>query len=297
MIRTIDLEFQRNACTIAAYAIDSIEAGLVLIETGPYTTFENLKAELAAINYQISDVKHVLLTHIHLDHAGAAWALAKLGARIYVHPVGAPHLIDPSKLLESARRIYQDQMETLWGEIQPIPAEQVQTVEHEEEIKIGKLIFKAWHTPGHAKHHIAWQVDGIVFTGDVAGVQIGKGPVIAPLPPPDIDLEQWEQSIELLRSLKPKALYLTHYGAVTNVADQLDQLKESMYQQANWVKDHMDNGRSAEEMVPLFEQLHEEALTQMGFTEVEIEQYRAANPAGMSVQGLIRYWKSKIKQD
>ncbi len=293
MIVTIDLEFQKNACTIASFLIDSVEEGPVLIETGPHSTYENLKAGVKEAGFQIEDVKHVLLTHIHLDHAGAAWALAEQGAKIYVHPAGLKHLADPSKLMESAKRIYQDQMDTLWGEMKAIPEANLVSVEDEELIKIGQLEFQAWHTPGHASHHIAWETDQIIFAGDVAGVQIGNGPVIAPLPPPDINIELWKESMQRLREREPKALYLTHYGAVTNVEHQLSELEKNIETQAQWVKEKWEAGESIEEMVPKFDEFCVAELKKEELSEVEIAQYQAANPAWMSVAGLVRYWKKK----
>lgn len=294
MIITIDLEFQKNACTIAAYIIESGQ-GPVLIETGPHSCFEALKEGIEAAGYKLEDIKHVLLTHIHLDHAGAAWAFAQNEATIYVHPFGVDHLADPSKLMESAKRIYQDKMDTLWGEMKAIPKKQLQSVAHEEVVQIGNLKFTAWHTPGHANHHIAWEMGGIIFTGDVAGVQIGEGPVVAPLPPPDINIEVWKESIELLRSRKAKAFYLTHYGAVTQVDAHLDALTTNIDTLAAWVKEHLDAGESIEEMTPKFDELALEELKKREMSEVEIAQYQAANPAWMSVTGLVRYWTKKAE--
>lgn len=295
MVRTIDLEFQNKACAIASYIIESGDEGPVMIETGPYSTFQALKegVEAAEPEYKIENIKHVFLTHIHLDHAGAAWALAENGAKIYVHPLGAPHLVDPSKLMESARRIYEDKMDTLWGDMKAIPADQVHEVQDGEEITLGNLTFKAHYTPGHAKHHIAWQLDKIIFTGDVAGVQIGQGPVVAPLPPPDIDVEAWKESMDLLRNLNATAFYLTHYGAVTDTEKQLTDLQNNIETQANWVKEHLDAGESVEDMIPKFEEFTTNQLTEAGLSDVELEQYQAANPAYMSVAGLARYWQKK----
>src|SRR5262249_13735426 len=153
------------------------------------------------------------LTHIHLDHAGAAWAMAEMGANIYVHPRGYAHLADPSKLMASAKRLYQDQMDALWGTMKPIPAQQLVQVENGQKFTAGELEMVGWHTPGHAYHHIAWQCGKLVFTGDVGGVSIEGGPVQPPCPPPDIDPPAWKKSIELLRELQPERLYLSHFGA------------------------------------------------------------------------------------
>lgn len=292
MIRTLDLEFQNNACAIAAYLLEG-HTGLILVETGPHSTLPHLKAAIEEQGFKLEDVKNVLLTHIHLDHAGAAWVFANQGANIYLHPFGVKHMADPSKLMESARRIYQDKMDELWGEMHPIAEAQLITVAHEEKINVDGITFTAYHTPGHANHHIAWEIDGVVFTGDVAGVQIGNGPVIAPLPPPDIDIEKWENSIQLLRDLKPKALYLTHYGAVTDIDNHLNQLEQNISELAQWIKIHLDAGESIEEMTPKFDQFCVERLEELEMTSVEIAQYQAANPAWMSVAGLVRYWQKQ----
>lgn len=294
MIHTIDLHFQDNESTIASFLIESSE-GPILIETGPHSTFNHLKKGVEAAGYKIEDVQNVLLTHIHLDHAGAAWALAEQGAKIFLHPFGIKHMADPSKLMASAKRIYQEQMDKLWGDMRAIPANLLIEVAHEAEITIGERRFKAWHTPGHASHHIAWQLEKTVFTGDVAGVCIDKGPVIAPLPPPDVNIEQWQTSIELLRQLNAETFYLTHYGKITDIQSHLNKLETNIHLQANWVKEHWEKGESIEAMTPAFDAFCVEELRKEGVGEVEVAQYQAANPAWMSVAGLVRYWKGKAE--
>ena len=170
MTQIIDLHFQNIPQAIAAFLLET-DDGPILIETGPYSTFPALEAGLRGLGYSVDDVQHVLLTHIHLDHAGSAWAFAERGATIYVHPVGVQHLSDPSRLMNSARRIYKEEMDTLWGEMRSIPEDQIRAVAHGEEIGVGGRLFQAWHTPGHARHHIAWQVGNELFTGDVAGIK------------------------------------------------------------------------------------------------------------------------------
>ena len=150
---TIDLHFLGDEQTIAAFLVIT-DLGPVLVETGPYSTWDYLEQGIQRLGFDIREIKHVFLTHIHFDHAGAAWALAEHGANIYVHPLGAPHLQSPERLLESARRIYGDQMDTLWGAIRPITAERIRVANHEDTFKLGNTVFKAWHTPGHAVHHM-----------------------------------------------------------------------------------------------------------------------------------------------
>jgi glyoxylase-like metal-dependent hydrolase (beta-lactamase superfamily II) len=291
MIHVIDLHFQ-TAQTIAAFVVET-SAGPVLVETGPHSVFESLRAGLATIGYQPSDIQHVLLSHIHFDHAGAAWALAELGATIYVHPAGYQHLQDPTKLYQSAKRIYGDAMESLWGDMRVIEAEHLVAVDHRQVITVGDHRFQAWHTPGHASHHIAWQTSEAIFTGDVAGVRIGNGPAMPPCPPPDIFLEAWFDSIDTLRQLAPARLYLTHFGPVEEVSAHLDQLQHGLRTWADWMKPAFEAGRSPEEVTPEFQAYVAEELRLAGLDAAGVAQYEAANPAWMSVAGLLRYWKKR----
>ena len=170
-ITTIDLKFQNKTQAIASYLIRH-STGVVLIETGPGSTLSALEAALSAEGLSPRDVTHVLLTHIHLDHAGAAGWFSRQGAEIYVHPVGAPHLVDPSKLIASASRIYGDRMDQLWGEILPVEQSQLKIPNDAEEIVIGNLRFLPVNTPGHAEHHYAYLFEDVCFSGDVGGVRI-----------------------------------------------------------------------------------------------------------------------------
>jgi len=293
MIKTLDLHFRGNKNTIASFLVESKE-GPILIESGPHSTINHLESALQNLGYKKEDVKHILLTHIHFDHAGAAWDFAQNGAKIYVHPFGAPHLISPKKLVNSARMIYQDMFDELWGAINPIAEENVIIAEDEAEFKIGDHTFKAWHTPGHANHHIAWQLGEDIFTGDVGGVCVEEGgPVVAPCPPPDISLEKWTKSINLLRKLAPKKMYLTHFDVVSNSEKHLQKLEENLHLQANWIKRHLEYGETVEQMTPKFSKWAMEELSKYNLSEQILRQYDSANPAYMSVAGLVRYWKKK----
>ncbi len=296
MIHTIDLEFLGNEKTIANYIIESAE-GPILIETGPYSTFETLRKGIEAKGYALEDIRHVFLTHIHFDHAGAAWAFAKNGAKIYVHPFGAGHLAQPEKLYESARKIYLGEMDRLWGAMNPIPKELIHATENEEVIKIGDLSLKSWHTPGHANHHIAWQLEEVVFTGDIAGVKIGQeGVVIPPCPPPDIDIEKWIESIAILKNLKPKKMYLAHFGEHTDYENHLNKLEATLLHYADFVKKLLEQEKSMPEMIAAFNEMVGSQLKALHYTNQEIARYQAANPPHMSVGGLMRYWKKRAEQ-
>ncbi len=293
-IHVIDLHFLHLPHTIASFLIESSE-GPILIETGPHSTIDAMQKGLAALGYTADDVKHVLLTHIHLDHAGAAWFFAEKGAQIYLHPFGAKNMQDPTRLMESAKRIYKDKMDTLWGQMHKIPANQLIEVAHEQVLQIGDVVIKSWHTPGHARHHIAWQYESVLFTGDVAGVKIDKGIVVPPCPPPDIQIEDWKASIQLIRTINPGALYLTHYDQVTDIERHLSDLEAILDSWAAWVKNHWEAGETHEEMVPQFMQYVAGQLKDAGLTDKEIALYEAANPSWMSVAGLVRYWTKKAE--
>lgn len=292
MTQTLDLHFLDIDHAIAAFLVETSD-GPVLIETGPHSTFEVLTTALQKHGYTPEDIKHVMLTHIHFDHAGAAWAFAKTGAKIYVHPFGAPHLAEPSKLYNSAKQIYGDEMERLWGTMENIDPSLLISPEDNEVITIGKTHFKALYTPGHAKHHIAWQMGNIIFTGDVAGVKIGNGPVVPPCPPPDINLEDWNRSIDKLLASDAQKLYLTHFGMIENKKAHLLGLKEILNDWAYWIKEKWEAGLSAEEITPQFKTYTMLKLKKQGVDDYGLKQYEAANPSWMSVAGLMRYWKKR----
>lgn len=295
MIHVLDLHFLNIPQAIAAFVIET-SAGPVLIETGPYSTYDHLKKGLQDKGFSIADIRHVLLTHIHFDHAGAAWALAEQGAQIYVHPFGAKHLTHPEKLVSSARRIYQDDMDRLWGNMKPIAEDLLNEVGHEQELAFGDTKVKAWHTPGHAVHHIIWQVGDVLFTGDVAGVRISHGLVEPPCPPPDIHVETWQESIRLMYSLHPKALYLTHFGKVEDIEIHLDTLEKQLIDWADWIRMKMDKGQTVEEITPDFTAYVANQLKVSGANVDTIAQYEAANPSWMSVAGLMRYWNKRTEE-
>lgn len=294
MIHIIDLQFLRVPQVIAAYLIETTD-GPVLVETGPHSTFKTLKAGIEKVGFSISDIKHVFLTHIHFDHAGAAWAFAELGAKVYLHPAGYPHMIDPSRLVQSAKRIYKDKMDELWGQLRPIDAQQMQQVKDQEQFTIGDKTLIAHHTPGHAIHHIAWELEGHLFAGDVAGVAIEKGVVFPPCPPPDIQVEDWQQSLERIRQLDLHTIYLAHYGAIKQINSHLNLLEQRLLDWAQWMKPFAEQGSPLEEITRKFEHYVAEQLRAEGISEKGIKQYEAANPAWMSVAGLIRYWKLKFR--
>lgn len=297
-VHTLDLRFRQLSHAIAVFVVEGPD-GLVLIETGPHSTYEALREAFDANQWQLEDIKHVFLSHIHFDHAGSAWALARHGAQVYVHPRGKAHLAQPERLYNSARQIYGDQMDELWGAMHPIDEALLHTPQHGETIGAAGLLLTAWHTPGHASHHIAWEVreanePPVLFTGDVAGVRVGSGPVMPPCPPPDIDIEAWQVSIQLMRDLTAQDLYLTHYGKVTDKAGHLDVLEKRLLEWAAWMLPHAQAAVPAESLIPAFQAFVGEQLQEAGVSTRKLAQYEAANPSFMSVAGLMRYWTKKL---
>jgi len=293
MMKVIDLKFQGYSGAIACFVISTGD-GLVLVETGPHSTLPYLEAGLHQLGYKLSQIRHVLLSHIHLDHAGAAWFLADQGAKVYVHTMGYKHLKSPERLMASAQRIYGDQMNALWGRMEAISDDQLVQVVDNQPIEIGAKVFKPWYTPGHAVHHIAWQYDDMLFTGDVAGVKISGGPVMPPCPPPDIDIELWIKSLDLIRGLVLDSLQLTHFGAVKDIPSHLDQLQDQLISWSQWVKPYWEAQTPAAEITKPFEKFVAKKLRANGLSDAEINIYETANPSWMSVYGLLRYWEKQL---
>ena len=276
---------------IAVTALETDE-GLVLFDTGPESTFVNLTEQLQRAGFAAEDVRHVFLSHIHFDHAGAAWRFAKLGATIYVHPRGAPHLIDPSRLIDSATRIYGDEMEKLWGQFAPIAEQRVRVLHDMDVVRVAPFEVRALATPGHASHHHVYEWDDIVFGGDVAGVRLGGGPPVPPFVPPELHIESWQESIEKIRGLNAKKLYLPHFGPVAGpISAHLDALSERIDRWAIWFRDRIRAGEGEDQMLPAFAEYVAEDLRKNGASDDEIRDYECADPSFMAVGGAVRYWQ------
>ncbi|MFN8387045.1 MAG: MBL fold metallo-hydrolase [Anaerolineales bacterium] len=290
-IVTLDLNFQGRSHAIASYLIRDSDS-VILIESGPGSTLPGLQAGLAIEGLSTRDVTHVLLTHIHLDHAGAAGFLANQGAEIYVHPIGAPHMLHPEKLIASATRIYGDRMETLWGEFLPVPEHKLHIAEDGEAIKIGSAEFVPHNTPGHAEHHFAYQFEDIVFCGDVGGVRIpGYQYLRVPMPPPELNLERWRESVVKLRALKSPRIAPTHFGIYNDVDWQLTEVEKGLDSAARWMEQSMQNEPPIEELRESFTNWVMDEGRSAGLSADVVKAYELANPLGMSADGLLRYWK------
>ncbi len=290
-IHTLDLNFQGRPLAVASYMLEH-SSGVVLVESGPGSTIESLRDALKSYGYGLNDITHVLLTHIHLDHAGAAGNLAAFGAQICVHPLGAAHMLNPEKLLNSASRIYGDRMESLWGSFLPVPEEKLIILQDNEEIVIGQLHFLALNTPGHAEHHFCYQFEDLCFSGDVGAVRIPGYPYLrVPMPPPEFNLEKWRSTIQLLRSFGFKRIAPTHFGIFTDVEWHFNAINTALDEVEAWLCRVMPDDPPVEVLKESFSAWMDDQAFRQGLDPKVAAAYQLSNPIGMSVDGLMRYWK------
>jgi glyoxylase-like metal-dependent hydrolase (beta-lactamase superfamily II) len=280
---------------IAATALETND-GVALFDTGPESTFDNIVLGLQKVGLAPEDVRHVFLSHIHFDHAGAAFRFAGLGAIVYVHPRGAPHLIDPAKLIESATRIFGDNMQRLWGRIAAVPERNIRILQDEDIVKLAPYDIRAIETPGHASHHHVYHWDDNLFGGDIAGVRLAGGPPIPPFVPPELRIESWHESIAKIRALNVSNLFLPHFGKINDsVFDHLDALDERVLRWSNWFRDRIRAGAAEDELIPQFAKYEHDELVPPLATAAQrdslITDYETADPSYMAVSAAIRYWK------
>jgi glyoxylase-like metal-dependent hydrolase (beta-lactamase superfamily II) len=290
MLHILDTRQLGRPGIVAATALETND-GIALLDTGPESTFDNVIVDLAKAGFAAADVRHVFLSHIHFDHAGAAWRFAESGATVYVHPIGAPHLIDPTKLINSATRIFGDDMQKLWGRIAPVPAERVTIVEDNEVIRVPPFDVRAIATPGHADHHHVYQWDDNLFGGDIAGVRVGAGPSIPPFVPPQLHIESWHESLARIHALQPANLYLPHFGKVDgSITEHLDSVDERVRRWSEWFRGQLRAGATEEQLRRDFAEYEHVDLRKNGASEEDIQGYELADPSYMAVPAAIRYW-------
>jgi glyoxylase-like metal-dependent hydrolase (beta-lactamase superfamily II) len=295
-IHTLDLDFQGIATAIASYLVEG-PGGPVLVETGPSTTRRRLVEALERHGVAPGDVRDVLVTHIHLDHAGDAGWWASQGARIHVHRNGARHLVDPSRLLQSATRIYGDRMDVLWGEVLPAREDRVVPREDGDVIEAGGLEFHAIDTPGHAGHHHVFRLGRVAFTGDAAGIRLPGWPLVdLPAPPPEFDLESWDRSIDRLLHERFERIYPTHFGPIEAVRDHLRALRNLLHQAPEFLHRRMHGRFEHSDLVEQYVSWNRSRARVAGLDAAAIQRYELANPPSMSVDGILRYWR-KREQD
>jgi len=224
LLEPIDLLYRGFPGAIAVYLAETVD-GLALLDCGPSTTLPRLRSALAELGLELNDIGHLLLSHIHLDHAGAAGSMVREhpALRVWVSEVGAPHLADPSKLEASARRLYGERFDTLFGELAPVPRRNIA-------IAAGDVVgWEAFATPGHASHHIGYLRERTLFAGDACGVRRLPAEYVLPVsPPPDIDLEVWHATIDEIERRSPERLALTHFGVATDVPEHLARLRAEL---------------------------------------------------------------------
>jgi glyoxylase-like metal-dependent hydrolase (beta-lactamase superfamily II) len=292
MYEIIDLHFQGEPQIIASYVLRGPK-GVALIETGPGSTSDSLLTGLMRLGVAKEEITDILLTHIHLDHAGAAGYLARLtGSTVHVHHVGAPHMIDPSKLLASAGRIYGDQMGPLWGEFLSVPKAQVRALHDGDVIDAAGIPIRAIDTPGHAYHHMAYWLDGLCFTGDVAAVRLpGYNHIRLPTPPPEFHLPLWKESVEKLRAMHPDVILPTHFGPFEDVNAHFDGVIEKLDLLTDHLRQQYLAGVSPEQMMAELPRWLADQARSEGVSEEGVHRYEVVVPSYMNVTGVLRYFR------
>jgi glyoxylase-like metal-dependent hydrolase (beta-lactamase superfamily II) len=267
------------------------DLGGALVDPGPESCMRTLLAELE------SEPRTLVLTHIHLDHAGATGALVERFPQleVYVHERGAPHLADPTKLLRSAERIYGDDMDRLWGRVVPVPERNLRVLEGGETITVAGRRLGVEYAPGHASHHVVYfdDADGTAYVGDVAGVRIPPSDFIRlPTPPPDIDVEAWERSIDLVLARSPARLALTHFGWVDDPPGHMARTKAQLHEQALLVRRLLDEHGDTEQAMQVF--IEEVKGRTRGATDAETAAvFEVGAPVEQLWLGLRRYWHKR----
>ena len=294
----LDLHFYGVDGVIASVVLHG-PGGVAIIDPGPSSTLPALRAGLEQAGIALADVRSILLTHIHLDHAGATGTLVleNPAIQVYVHEKGAPHMVDPSKLIASATRLWGDEMDRLWGEMRPVPVENLRILRGGERIAAGGRDLDVAYTPGHASHHVSYfSADaGIAFVGDTAGVRLQAGHyVMPPTPPPDIDLEAWRGSFARISAWGPETLFITHFGPFAAVAAHLTAMADHLELTSALVKASLERSGTDEEREAWFTgEIRRELRRRM--SESDAHAYEVAGRFDLSWRGLARYWKNRIE--
>ena len=291
-----DLHFQQRERIIAT-AVVHASGGVALVDPGPSTTLPTLGATLAAAGISMSDVTDILITHIHLDHAGATGTLVREhpGLRVFVHEKGAPHMANPEKLIASAARLYGDAMDRLWGEVLPVPAASITILAGGERIAAGGRTFDIEYTPGHASHHVSFfdRDSGVALVGDTAGVKLTPdGFVLPPTPPPDVDLEAWRDGLARIDRWRPETLFLTHFGP-SDFAGHLPALRDHIELVGGLARTSLAREGTDEDREAWFA---DEVRRELGrrMNNADTRAYELAGRFDLNWRGLARYWRKKM---
>ncbi|HKT80634.1 MAG TPA: MBL fold metallo-hydrolase [Vicinamibacterales bacterium] len=291
-----DLYFQRRPRVIAAVVLHDA-AGITIVDPGPASTLPTLHAALSDAGIEFGDVRAIALTHIHLDHAGATGTLVAEHPhlKVFVHRTGASHLVDPSRLLSSAGRLYGDAMDRLWGEVRPVPQHALVAVDGGETLSLSGRSWNVAYTPGHASHHVSYfnADSGIALVGDVAGVKLQpSGFVLPPTPPPDIDLELWKESLRRIERLGPRTLFVTHFGPYADPAAHLEELRDHLELVARLARESLEQPGDDEARAIWF---RDQVMSELrkGLDENDARGYEVAARSDLNWRGLARYWRKK----
>ncbi len=293
-VTLVDTGHDGHPGTIGVFLVPAPSGGFLMVESGPGSSLDAVRDGVERAGWELSELRALLLTHIHLDHAGAAGALAAAsGAEVVVHGVGAPHLADPTRLLRSARRIYGDGMDRLWGPMLPIPSARLRVVEGGESLTLHGVHVRVLATPGHASHHVSYLLDdGTLFTGDSAGVRLPGTVLLRPaLPPPEVDLEAWDASVARMRRARPSRLLLTHFGEVADAEAHLAVLPGRNRAWAEEVLDGLRAGEDEAALVARMQRLEDTELAAAGASAGVRLRNKITSDAAMTVAGLSRYWR------
>jgi glyoxylase-like metal-dependent hydrolase (beta-lactamase superfamily II) len=294
-LQLIDIHHLGRPHVIATYLLPGDEPAIV--DPGPASALNNLEAGLAAHGLRFNDLSAVILTHIHLDHAGATGVLVERypHLRVYVHERGAPHVVDPSKLVNSATRLYGDMMETLWGDIRPIPAEKLKPLAGGETFRLGQRTLSATDAPGHASHHLIYldQTTGAAFVGDNAGIRVPRMATPAPAtPPPDLDIEVWNTTLDKLLALQPTALLLTHFGPGIEPNEHVAILRQRLAEWAELARQGLLSGADEATQIAALVRAAAAELPADASAE-DRTTFQQAAPIEQCWYGLARYWRKR----
>jgi glyoxylase-like metal-dependent hydrolase (beta-lactamase superfamily II) len=290
IIYTIDLNFLGRSGTIGAYLVPH-SSGAILVESGPGSTIQNLIMGMNQSGYGVESITDIFLTHIHLDHGGAAGWFAQRGAQIHVHENGAPHLINPEKLLASASRLYGDRMDTMWGEFLPVQEEKISIMHDDEVVTIGDLPIRALDVPGHASHHLVYLIGDACFSGDIGGIRLNAHHYLSlPTPPPDLNLEKWRESIHRIQNYDPARIVPTHYGVYSDPRWHLQAVLDGLDELETWMEEKMPLNLTLEELRQQFIDFEQRRGQKYKVDKTVVDNQQIANPSFMSADGIYRYW-------
>jgi glyoxylase-like metal-dependent hydrolase (beta-lactamase superfamily II) len=298
-LTTLDNLWTGRPHTIAAALLES-DGHRSIVDPGPGSTLETFRQQLQAQAIGVGDLDALLLTHIHLDHAGATGALVRENPRlaVYVHKNGAPHMIDPSKLLASAQRLWPNDLQRLFGETLPVPAENLRILEGGETLKLGSRKLEVVYTPGHASHHVSYfdKTQGVAFVGDTTGVRIeGNSFAMPATPPPDIDLEIWDRSFAAILERKPARLFLTHYGYSDNPSEHIQLFRERLHRWAALAAEILRTAASDSAAMDSFMSATYAEISHH-LPEGEADHYAFSAGLNLSFLGLARYLRKRAQK-